>query len=1252
MEYIPVTNPEKIDLHRHAIVEASAGTGKTYTIENLVVRMLVEREDVRLENILLVTFTEKATCELKIRIREKLENEMEALRKNGDKEKVEKLLEALDSFDSAPIHTIHGFCQTILKDHAFENRTQFEWELVDDNALFESLLKEQIRKTWPAEFGGHLTEILELSGFSKKKERFENSVTRAALSFDPEAGDRIFPEIDTENLSQAAEKISSMRKKVLELKMLADGGKFIAGFEKLNDKKIHKNKLTERIVQPLSQFIDEMDPEKFRLSSLVEILEFVKEKGNDYLTPQPLKNDKPNPEVCPHWGVVCQALVDLLELYEGARYMLAAGSILRLKDDARKEKAKKGLISFDDMLGNVRRALFSPDGEKVAEILRKKYRVAFVDEFQDTDPIQWQIFKKVFLEKSEGEFENTLFVIGDPKQAIYGFRGADVHAYLGAKKEMEELSRKGLANCYSLAVNWRSVPELIEVFNHLFSASNWFAKPDDPDVFKISYLPVDAPEEDKRIFTMERDDSRRGALNIMNVCDAPKLKNAKPVLARFIAEEIEHLVGSGSISYRHKDGDSVELSYSDICILVRGKNETPFLEEELRRRAIPYSYYKKAGLYSSEEAYYLGLLFHAILDPSDLSSLRKSLLTPFFDLEPEQLHRVESLSQDHPIKRLLSTWMQFSTFRRWGRLFQSIMEDSGFVYRESTSQDWERKYANYRQMFDHLQDIAYRGNLDLRGMTAVLDGYRKGTFAAEEGADLHQIETEDKKVQIMTMHVAKGLEFPVVFAYGGLTQPGGGGDDYCVFHEVPQDAEGNGTAPCKVFDLSKSIGKDKEREENREEDKRLFYVALTRARIKLYAPFYEYDKNYFFVGPVSRLVTPALREAFISGPPEELEENRAFAPLDPEYVTWHTVKFLASPQNQPSAPDVVMKPEPQVKGLETKPADSILPVPRFPETSDFRNRHIELASFSSIHNMIASQAPSPEIPTLAFSAIAQKAKEDDEVAVSPPAALAEGAGEGPDDIPGGTDTGSMFHDILENISFETVCKAPEREEAKPNPLLANTEIRGLIENKMDLYAVDRQWRNLVADVVYNTLKSPVVHLSQDFVLADLKDQDRLHEPEFYFPHSLPFNREIEGCATCDGFIRGFVDLIFTFEDKFYVADWKSNIVPEGYFREALQKSMDRAGYHLQYKIYTIATLRWLSDSLGDQFDPRRDFGGVFYFYLRGMGGESGEGIYYVPASDLGDLGSLDNNYFITRHPRSIINPLKGILGGDGRVLLS
>lgn len=725
-----------------------------------------------------------------------------------------------------------------------------------------------------------------------------------------------------------------------------------------------------------------------------------------------------------------------------------------------------------------------------------------------------------------------------------------------------------------------------------------------------------------RKFSIEKDESARGFLNIVDLNDAcpkdkPSLAAAKPVLARFVAEEIRRLVAPGAIRHGRKGEAAVDLTYGDICVLVRGKNDAPMLEQELRRLNIPYSYYKKPGLFYSDEAFFLSLVFRAILDPGDVSSLRKALLTPFFSFEPDALHFVEELPPAHPVKSLFFEWGEKAMARRWGRLFQSLMEDSGLAFRESCKIDWERSHTNYRQIFEHLHDVAYRQNLDFRGMAAVLDGYRKGTATAEEGVDLHQIETEEKKVRIMTMHVAKGLEFPVVFVYGGLTQPGNYGKGYCVFHETFQD----GSPPCKVFDLSESVGKEKQYLEDAEEDKRLYYVALTRARLKLYCPYREWEQKQLWVGPVSRIVTPALKCAF--GPESGFSEAEF-----PECVSWHRLEF-----DQTGEETVADSNGGKISGREGDAEEEqdrgsgaedgrFLPTPLVPKTPAFLNRKIELASFSSIHRMIAGRASSAGAEPFGFSALTEKAREDDEIVASPRVRAEDGSA-GPDDIPGGTETGSMFHDILENIDFRKALDAPEREEGKTHPFLEDPETRELIQRQMEIHRVEPRWTEPVCEVIFDTLRTPIPQLSESFSLASLSKEDRLHEAEFYFPHPMPYRPDIPACETCEGYVRGFVDLIFKHEGKFYVADWKSNILDDGYDRPSLETSMKRSGYDLQYRIYTVATLKWLSNALGDRFDPDRDFGGVFYFYIRGMGGKNGDGVYHVPAADLGPLGELE-----------------------------
>jgi exodeoxyribonuclease V beta subunit len=1198
MPYTSIKSYEDIDITKHAIIEASAGTGKTYTIENLVIRFLNERDDLNLENILLVTFTEKATCELKIRIREKLESQLDEI---SDPANTEKIKNTLDAFDSASIYTIHGFCRSILRDYAFENNAPFQWELIDDYPLFERLLKEQIRKTWPAEFGDDLYDILIISDFPRKKVKFESSVISGARFFRQNSKDQVYPDLGELNYPDIVKKVREIRKLVIGLNNLCVQTSFCKGFEELNGQKAQKKILSEKIVTPLGNILEKIDSDHVPLFPLIEIIFFIEEKGLEYLQIKYLKKGGANPEICPQWVTVCQHLEKVYELYLAVKDALQAKAIFQLQKDVQAEKLKHGWISFDDMLSHVQTAVCSPQGSPLVDILRKKYRVAFVDEFQDTDPVQWQIFKKIFISEPQNEAQNLLFLIGDPKQAIYAFRGADVYAYLDARKEMERLENEGSAVCYCLSTNWRSEPGLISLYNELFCTPEWFTPVDKCRDFEIAYLPVQAPEENKRICSIKNDLSTRGFLNIIDLSEAPSLKASKPLLAKFIAEEIQHLLHSEIVCYNGKNQECFPLSYGDFCVLVRGKSDIPFLEEQFNRLNIPYSYYKKPGLFLSSEAFYLSLVLHAIDEPSNVTGFHKALLTPFFNFAPEDLYFSEEISSGHPVKRLLYQWREWAFSRKWNILFQSLMEDSGLLFRESIKPCWERKHTNYCQILEHLQEKAYHQNLDFRGLTALLDGYRKGTSAVGEDADLHQIETEIRKVQIMTMHVAKGLEFPIVFVFGGLTQPANSGNDFYIYHKIC----GQPPRPIKIFDFSKTFfGKEECRTENESEDKRLYYVALTRARLKLYVPCYNFNRFYPWVGPVSKLLSPALIKAF--GPDCNQNNN----------VQWFkgSSSIIGTLNSQ--------QPEHLVESDAYTDQNSLIPTGGnfFPQQKKFSHRIIEMVSFSSLHHMTPEKKEPYNIIS-GFSTMPAKSKEDDESFASNQKSFLEESG-GPNDIPGGTDTGSMFHDILENIPFDTVSEAVSKAGHKTHPLLMIPQTRELIESRMETYQIDRRWIFLICDIILNTLTTPVSNLSKTFVLSDLKKEDRLHEAEFYFSYPINFEKHIPEGHEREGFIRGFIDLIFRYEDKFYIADWKSNIL-ENYDQVDMEKSIIQANYDLQYKIYTVAVLRWLNKKWCNNFDPLKNFGGVFFFYIRGMNGKNNNGIYYISPDTLGSLEGLE-----------------------------
>ncbi|MCP4692635.1 MAG: hypothetical protein GY859_31635 [Desulfobacterales bacterium] len=228
----------------------------------------------------------------------------------------------------------------------------------------------------------------------------------------------------------------------------------------------------------------------------------------------------------------------------------------------------------------------------------------------------------------------------------------------------------------------------------------------------------------------------------------------------------------------------------------------------------------------------------------------------------------------------------------------------------------------------------------------------------------------------------------------------------------------------------------------------------------------------------------------------------------------------------------------------------------------------------------------------------------------------------------------MFHDILERIDFTIAAHHPEE-------MLTDTKAGAVVVQCMEQYQVEAQWRPLVCRVVQNTLTAPIRELGEGVVLADLKKKDRLHEVEFFYPFPLPLGTKSQtpdGAASRDGFIRGYVDLIFRHAGKYYIADWKSNKLPEGYAPDVLLDHMTRAGYDLQYKVYTVAALRWLARTLGRRFDPREHFGGVFYFYLRGMGAGPDHGVCHVSP---GGIGSLED---VEREIKEMIRVQPGPMG--------
>jgi exodeoxyribonuclease V beta subunit len=1176
---------ESFDLDRHAVIEASAGTGKTYTLEHLVRRLLLAGK-ASLEQILLVTFTEKAAGELKARLRANLEAALTAF-----PEQHGIVQTALDQFDQIHVYTIHGFCQRILQEYAFEHGQELRHELVDDGILLPVCLREIQRKTWPQEYGARLRTVLELAGYQGNSgRRWEQQILRVAGNLRRTCGERLCPEPAAGWRDHVPVLEARLRDGWARVRKLADmkdasppeRHPWYTGYAQITQRKNQKEK-RQRALLGLLKLLGHPDAEERALAAFVQLLnagEFG--DGFAFLT-SGLSNESAGDlrRLCPRLDEAVEVLKELraeLKLL-GLPTQLIAESIVAVQEHLAAYKRERGLRSFDDMLVMMDAGLdpaVNPGSDLLVERLRGRFRYAIVDEFQDTDPLQWRIFKRIFVEGGS----SRLFIVGDPKQAIFGFRGADLPTYLRAVAELKEEHGAGE---HQLATNWRSAPAMLKALNRLFQEGDWFQG-------SLSYVPVQPPAEPRNRVTEDR--SGRAALTLIDWSGSLKLSQARARHAHFVAREIRRLLGLDEgrslldIAIRET---SRPLQASDICVLIFKRRESKALTRALRHQGIPFTFYKQGGLWQADEATQLGYLLRALARPEDAQSFHKALLTGFFRVKPEQLTRDADLPPRHAARVLFQKWVELAESRAWAVLFQSLLEDTGILHADLLqSPDGERRLANYRHIFGTLEQAAYGQNLDLLGVLEVLEQKRR-QFSRDD-SDLQPIETEKSKVRIMTVHASKGLEFPVVFLAGGFTgrQP----RDEVTY----RDNAGN-----LVYDLDPDdAARARYKRDADQEDRRLLYVALTRSMFKLYVPNVTVDKPQL-PGPVVTILAPALAKSDVENLGQPWAER-----VHSSTLSEHGKKgaerrasersTLGTPRSAPAAEELF----PQLDGSLSR-------------------RRIYIRSFSSLHRQLAARAEEE-------ASYLDRAPRHDDDRLDPLQVQ---------DPLRGPVFGDMVHDVLESIDFEWIGQASDPVallgDAHPfRKLLDDQLARNLVKMQTRLTgtALEEASRRQIAQLVWNTLHTPLSAAGGP--LWQVSASDRIHEVEFHFPAgALDAEREalsVEHSALRaqrstlgeEGFLTGFMDLVFRRQGRFFLVDWKTNLL-DSYTPEALARAMEEADYLRQYRLYLQALARWLGNVRGGSFDFLRDFGGVYYLFLRGMNGrdESSGVFFYQPvAADL------------------------------------
>ncbi len=779
---VRVSKPALLDDLRsaHEVIEASAGTGKTYTLQRLVADQIISGAST-IERILVVTFTEKATAELRTRIREYLQALHDQTQDDDrapfwevDAEARERLAAALRGFERATISTIHGFCRQVLQEAALEGRTLFDRELADERALFGRAFRETLNRTFTQDpdhramleaslAAGNTVAGLEGELWSVHSDGGELLPALATWQawigqLDP----AWFSGVDGLVLDWKAAKVPAATvtsaAKTLSV-VAADLARAHSDYERAM---AFEGCNLEPLWKAAAALTGEHGPLHAWLTRGPESL----------LSPSAL-----------------QAHLFLQEV-RGTQQRLAQ---------------TEGLFTFHSMIHGVVDALDAPDGAALAQRLRERYDIALVDEFQDTDPQQWEVFKRIFLRA-----DRRLVIIGDPKQAIYGFRGGDLPTYQAACRSI-------LAGAAPkrLEQNFRSTPAVIAAYNHILSGAGPASYFEDASLYPKA-VTCGLPEPTATVAGQP--------LRPVDVLVLDAMTGGQRLwrrLARKLAQRIGALVAS-NIRFG-KPGQERRLGYGDVQVLVGKATEGELMAKALRAEGIPCAFYKQKGLFKTREAEEWLDALRAVAGPRDSSAQLRAFLSPFFGYDLEDLRGLSSLTEDHPALQRLLGWNALAHQHRFGELLDAMLEASGLTRRLLLAETGLRSLVNFRHIAESLLSLSTQRRVTLDDLIRQLDRWRQGVeLPSAEEADLQRLEGDRNAVQILTVHAAKGLEAPIVaiFAFGKGCE-----SRLYRFHQNGARALYLGTPPDAI--------KRAAAEETRGEQERLLYVGMTRAQAKL-----------------------------------------------------------------------------------------------------------------------------------------------------------------------------------------------------------------------------------------------------------------------------------------------------------------------------------------------------------------------------------------------------------------------------------
>ncbi len=1158
-------NPLTLPLQDASLIEASAGTGKTYTLAALYLRLLLGLgheaaypRPLSVEEILVVTFTEAATEELRGRIRENIHRlRLACVRRSTDDTLLQALLDQITSpdeaarillaaerqMDEAAVYTIHGFCQRMLSHNAIESGMLFQQNLVED----ESMLRQQVcadfwrRHCYPLPYDIAVMVHEEWDGPQKLLAEL-----LPYLQGEPPVMQN--PPLTNETIVQRHHQI------IAAIDGLKSQWRAAAG--DLPD------------IMAASGVDRRSYSSKYLPTWLASIGEWAAEATRDYRFPKELERFCQSVLLAksPKGPAPRHTLFDAVDAFFAQPLRLRdVIFVLALKEvrlGLELEKRRRAEMGFDDLLSGFDRALSNEGGEKLASAVRKKYPVAMIDEFQDTDPQQYRIFRRIYADQPDC----GLLLIGDPKQAIYAFRGADIFTYMRARSEV-------VAH-YTLDTNWRSAPGMVDAVNQLFRCLP------SPFIFAdIPFLPVESAEGNRER-GLEIHGQRQAAMMIwLQAGDGVSLSDYQSIMARQCAATISNWLKAaheGQACLIKPGGKRQPVQASDMTVLVRNRLEAALVRDALRELSIPAVYLSnRDSVFDAAEARDLLWILQAVLMPAQDNALRCAIACSLIGLDAAAIDKINNNEV------LWDEWVEeFARYRLlWSRrgvlpMLRQLMSAHHTAENVLAGVNGERRLTDLL----HLGELLQEASAQLENEHALVRWLALQIEKPDIQSDNQQLRLESDRhlVQIITVHKSKGLEFPLVFLpfaadYRAQKRP--------LYHD--RDSYQS------WLDLGASARSLALAEEERlAEDLRLLYVALTRSVYHCsigVAPLFrgsrkkqgETDLHHSALGYLIQRAKPADAAALRRELEDLCHESRGSIRL----------AEVSDPDGQP--------------WLAPESDKLVLSARLYPHR---RQDHWRVTSYSGLQQHGAASVVMDLRPGLDIDAVGEQRQDGQ-------------AGLTPHTFPRGAAPGTFLHSLFEVSDFSRTL-----------------EMQWLTEH-CSQHGIEAHWLPMLAQWLHTVITTRLN--SDGITLANIDAGKKQVEMQFYLPidamvsavqldslckkyDPLSRSRPPLSFPQVRGMLKGFIDLVFCWQGRYYLLDYKSNWLGSdaaAYTQEAMRQAMASHSYDLQYQLYTLALHRYLRHRLPD-YDYQRHFGGVFYLFLRGISAQYPDNgvFFYRPES--------------------------------------